>query len=946
MRIYENPQVTSKNRAEDRCYYIPEGVSQKTDLNGTWDFAYFKRDIDVPDDIKFQDTIDVPSCWQLCGYENPNYTNVNYPYPCDPPYVPDDNPCGIYRKIVKFEELWGKFYFCLEGVSSCAFLTVNGNSVGYTQGSRLRAEFDITDYIHEGNNEITVKVLKWCCGSYLEDQDSFRYNGIFRDVYILQRPIGHITDICMIPNADSIEISLKGSAICRISDSEKVIFNSSFQDHLSFSPENPIRWNAEKPYLYRVELERNGEIIKLKTGLRNITISNKYELFINGTSVKLHGVNHHDTSRSGGWCMTREEIKHDLELMKSLNINCIRTSHYPPQPYLIELCDEMGFYVVLETDLESHGFISRKPKNEFPFDLETGEFVCTMDEWKSEFVDRMRRAYECYKNSPAVIMWSTGNESGHGSNHEAMIDFLRERDNTRLIHAEDASRKGDHRHVDVFSWMYPDFDFLEKTANNPNIKQPIFLCEYSHAMGNGPGDVWEYNRIFDKYPNIIGGCVWEWADHVVVDANGVQRYGGDFDGELTNDGNFCCDGMVFSNRTFKAGTLEVKAAYQPMKTELCDGVLTITNCYDFTNFDAFTVFLEIEKDGEVIEEKSYTLSLEPHNFAKILIDSDVGLCKLGAHVNCYLKKDNYVVASTQHTLSSVTLTEDLSEKLCELTQDNFNIYAEGENFHYVFSKHYGNFSSIVINGIEQLSKIVTLSASRPYTDNEMVVKSMWEKSSSWNSENIDCYFSKIYDCELKNGTITVHGSLAGISKMPFARYCSKFNILIDGTIKVKTEVSIRDDCKWLPRFGYELELPYSNAAFSYYGRGPKENYSDMCHGSMIGFYESSAKNEYVEYVRPQEHGNHCNTRRLKIGEMIFVSDDEFEFNISLYDGKSIANAKHTDELISNGNTHLRIDYKNSGIGSNSCGPDLPEEHRLSEKNFIFKFNVLTSQNIK
>lgn len=940
MRVYENPEITSQNRTEAKSYYIPEGVSEKINLNGTWNFAYFERDIDVPETIDFRETIDVPSCWQLRGYDNPNYTNVNYPYPCDPPYVPDDNPCGVYKKTIEIKSLWGKVYLCFEGVSSCAFLTVNGNSVGFTQGSRLRSEFDITDYVCEGENEIIVKVLKWCCGSYLEDQDSFRYNGIFRDVYILQRPIGHITDICMIPTGDSINISLSGCVKCKIFDAGKVIYDSEFKDYLSFSPKNPIMWNAEKPYLYDVELEKNGEIIRLKAGLRDISISDKYELLINGVSVKLHGVNHHDTSRLEGWCMTKEEIKKDLELMKSLNINCIRTSHYPPHPYLIELCDEMGFYVVLETDLESHGFITRKPKDEFPFDIETGEYVCTMDEWKSEFVDRMKRAYECFKNSPSIIMWSTGNESGHGSNHEAMIEYIRKHDTSRLIHAEDATRKGDHRHVDVFSWMYPEFDFLEKVAKNPNIKQPIFLCEYAHAMGNGPGDVWKYNRIFDKYPNIIGGCVWEWADHVVVDSDNIQRYGGDFEGELTNDGNYCCDGMVFSDRKFKSGTLEVKAAYQPIKTELCGEILKITNCFDFTNLNEFEFCLQQEIDGKIIDEKSYTLSLEPHISLELSLHLKPQVCMLGAHINCFLKKDDVVLATTQHGLNYPVSKINLTKACCRLTEDQYNIYAVGENYRYVFSKHYGNFSSIVINGIEQLGEVVKLSAFRPATDNERTVKAMWENPLTWHAENLDCCFSKIYNCTVNGSIITVEGSLAGISRMPFARYKSQFDIMSDGAIIIKTKVNIRDDVKWLPRFGYEFLLPYNNSEFSYYGRGPAENYPDMCHSSLVGIYESSAEREYVEYAKPQEHGNHCNTKYLQIGEVVFVSENEYDFNISLYGSKTISKANHTDELIADGNTHLRIDYKNSGIGSNSCGPYLPEEYRLSEKQFEFTFVVL------
>ena len=528
MRIYENPQMTSENRKAPRSYYMPGGVSEYQLLNGVWDFAYFSRDINVPEEIVSWDKIPVPSCWQLHGYENPNYTNINFPYPCDLPYVPDDNPCGIYQREFELKRKWGKVYFVMEGVSSCAFLYVNSEYVGYTQGSHLQAEFDITSFVKEGTNTIRVNVLKWCCGSYLEDQDFFRFNGIFRDCYILQRPEGHIEDVEMIPNEKQIHIHIRGTAQVRILEGDVVLVQGQMEDQFSYAPEKPILWNAEKPFLYTVELERDGEILTFRTGLRKVEISEDYELLINDVSVKLHGVNHHDTSKFRGWCQTDEELRKDLEVMKELNINCVRTSHYPPTPRFIELCDEMGFYVILETDIESHGFVRRLPDVGYGYDVSSNAWPCTMKEWKKEHVERMRRMVETYKNHTSAIMWSTGNESGHGSNHVEMIKWTRKRDGSRLIHCEDASRKGQFHNADVYSRMYSSLEELEKMALTDDINMPVFLCEYAHAMGNGPGDVYAYNELFDKYPKLIGGCIWEWADHVVTE-NGVQKYGGDFE---------------------------------------------------------------------------------------------------------------------------------------------------------------------------------------------------------------------------------------------------------------------------------------------------------------------------------------------------------------------------------------------------------------------------------
>ena len=442
MRIYENPQVTSENRLAPRSYYIPGGISEYQLLNGTWKFAYFERDIDVPQVIEKWDETPVPSCWQIEGYENPNYTNINFPYPCDLPYVPDDNPCGVYEREFEITKKWGCVYFVFEGVSSCAFLYINDTYIGFTQGSHLQAEFDITDAVVEGKNTVRVKVLKWCCGSYLEDQDFFRFNGIFRDCYILQRPQGHIVDVDMIPDDKQIAVKFDGSAKVCIKAGDEILVQSEAENEFVYTPEHPVLWNAEKPFLYTVVLEREGETIELKAGLRKIEISDAYELLINGVSVKLHGVNHHDTSKYRGWCQSNDELRADLELMKELNINCVRTSHYPPTPAFVQMCDELGFYVVMETDIESHGFVRRQANVAYNYDVQSNAWPCTNREWKKEHVERMMRMVELYKNHASIIMWSTGNESGHGSNHVEMIRWTKKRDNTRLIQCEDASRKG------------------------------------------------------------------------------------------------------------------------------------------------------------------------------------------------------------------------------------------------------------------------------------------------------------------------------------------------------------------------------------------------------------------------------------------------------------------------------------------------------------------------
>ena len=938
MRHYENPERTSENRCPARSWYIPGGVSRQHMLNGDWQFAYFQRDIDVPETVTQWDTIPVPSCWQLHGYENPNYSNINYPYPCDPPYVPDDNPCGIYQRSFELDK-WGRTYFVFEGVSSCAYLYINGHYVGFTQGSHLLAEFDITDFVNQGHNTVQVKVLKWCCGSYLEDQDFFRYNGIFRDVYLLQRPEGHITDVQMIPDDQHISLTLDGEAEVRIFDGDTLLTQQKMVDYFDFAPAQPVLWNAEKPHLYTVKLERAGEIITLRAGLRKIEVGPDYAILVNGVPVKFHGVNHHDTSPNRGWCQSEAELRRDLELMKSLNINCVRTSHYPPAPVFLQLCDELGLYVVCETDIETHGFLRRLPNVPYRYDVESNAWPCTKAEWKHEFLDRMQRMVEHFKNHPSIFMWSSGNESGHGCNQVAMLRWTKQRDPSRLVHAEDASRKGQIHNADVFSMMYSSLQEVERFALCDDINMPVFLCEYSHAMGNGPGDVWDYNTLFDRYPKLTGGCIWEWADHV-VNVNGVQRYGGDFPGEQTHDGNFCCDGLVFSDRSLKAGSLDAKAAYQPIRTSYEDGVLTVYNRLDFTNLEEYEFRYTIEADGEVVAREELWLHAAPHTSVCVEVPYERSTAQFGVFLNAELWKDGVLWAHTQHPLPfDAVQTEEAP--LLELTETDRDIIAQGQQFLYTFSKHYGAFTSMLIDGREQLADKPILTAFRAPTDNDRDTRFMWQQLDEWRGENLDKSSVKIYRCFVEEGCIVVEGALAGISRAPLMKFTQRVSVYADGTVKTQLQGNIRKDAFWLPRMGYEFSLPGEMDHFAYYANGPYESYRDLCHAGRIGLFESTAEKEYVHYVRPQEHGNHTSARWLRIGDLEFAAAD-MEVCVSQYSTAALTKAEHTDELVSDGKIHLRIDYKVSGIGSNSCGPELEKMYRLDEKEFSFCFTMRPS----
>ena len=937
MRVYENILKTSENRLPQRAYYIPKGKSEYTLLSGEWRFSYYNRDIDVPEVIENWDTIPVPSCWQNLGYENPNYTNINYPYPYDLPYVPDDNPCGVYEKDFTVDKLWGKVYYVLEGVSSCAFVYLNGEYVGFTQGSHLQAEFDITAFVKEGKNTLRVKVLKWCVGSYLEDQDFFRFNGIFRDTYLLQRPADHMVDAYVEAKDQKVIVTADKKVDVTLFDMDGKVIGTASGDKTEIAVKDPVLWNAEKPYLYTVKLEKDGEVIEIETGFRTIEVSHKYQLLINGVSVKLHGVNHHDTHPTNGWCETNEELEKELLLMKELNINCIRTSHYPPTPYFLNLCDKIGFYVVLETDIETHGGVRRYSNVAYGFDVDSHEWPGTNPQWRKEHLERMERAVKRDRNHASIIMWSTGNESGHGPNHKAMVDYIRGLGDGRLAHCEDASRKGVIENADVYSRMYPSLKNLEEFANDQEINMPVFLCEYAHAMGNGPGDVYYYNELFDKYDKLIGGCVWEWADHTVI-VDGVQKYGGDFEGELTHDGNFCCDGMVFSDRSLKAGSFEVKTAYQPVRTALNGKVLTVKNRLDFTCLCEYDFVYTIELDGKTVAEKTLKLPVAPHETKDIEIEIPELEGKLGAYLTCKLFKDGKEVARTQHELYFKKIDEPVCLDAPKFIENDYDITVKGANFEYVFSKQYGNFTSMKVNGVENLAGVGKLTSWRAPTDNERSVKVFWGNYNIWQGENLNRHFSKVYSCELSENTILVKGSLSGVSRMPYFRYDLSVSVAADGTVEFYLGGEVRENVHWLPRLGFEFVLPSEHKAFTYFGYGPYESYSDAHNASLMGLYESDADKEYVNYVRPQEHGNHYNVKELSIGNLVF-SGDGFEANVSNYDAYMLDAAEHTDELKSDGLVHLRIDYKNSGIGSNSCGPALEEEYRLSEKNISFGFKI-------
>ncbi len=932
MRRYENLQYIHENTLPPRAHYIPydtlkkalEGERAHSDfytlLNGEWQFKYFSRDVDCPEVITDWDTVSVPSCWQTTGYEPPYYTNVNYPIPVDPPYVPDDNPVGVYRKVVRItaQQAARKNYIVFEGVSSCVELYLNGRYVGFSTVSHCTSEFSL-DFV-EGENEIIAKVYKWCMGTYLEDQDFFRNNGIFRDVYLLSRNEGHLFDLAVGYDDKSFWC-----------DYAYTLFDA---DGNPVKTEEPILWNAEKPYLYTAVIEHAGEFIPVKVGFRTQGVAENGEFLINGVSVKLKGINHHDTHPINGYCQTVDELRDELLKMKQLNINCIRTSHYPPKPAFLELCDELGFYVIDEADVETHGIAARKDGCGYD---ESEFWPCQNPIWRDAHIDRAERLLQRDKNHTSVIMWSLGNEANYGENFAAMSEYIRANDTKmgyrRLVHYENCYDKGegnkfttvDPDTVDVVSRMYPSIDEIDDLIATGD-KRPIFLCEYSHAMGNGPGDLGDYWSYIYAKPQVIGGCIWEWADHVAPLPDGKLGYGGDF-GELTHDSNFCVDGLVFADRSFKTGSLEAKKIYQPFDTKYENGVLTVLNRYDFTSLCELDVTYKYEVDGMTVKRGRLELCTAPHDTESVALDIDSMPCKYGAYLNVYFRnKDGYEIGFTQHEISKgKAQASGMGEP--RITVEGELATVVGEGFEYKFDLHYGRIESL--DGLTRSPML--LSVWRAPTDNDRRIKNKWQ------NERYDKCFVKTYESVVDGNTITAKGAIGGVSRLNFINYEVKYTFFGDGTVDVKMNALFETDRAFLPRLGFEFKTAAEN--FKYFGYGPCEAYADMHNAAKMGMYESSAADEYVDYVKPQEHGNHYNTKYLAIGGYEFASDEGFECNVSKYSARTLTETAHNFELVPDEYNTVRIDCRVSGIGSNSCGPALLRKYRADDERMSLHFTI-------
>lgn len=976
-RYFEDPSILHVGCEETRAYYIPYSditsalsgdidlSDRYTSLNGKWNFKYCSSIYEMPElsEIEYEDKIDVPSCWQCHGYDTHNYVNTRYPFPYDPPYVPHENPCAMYeRKINIKTQKDKKYYINFEGVDSCFYLWVNDKFAAYSQVSHSTSEIDITNLLKSGRNKINVLVLKWCDGSYLEDQDKFRMSGIFRDVYILTRDKEHITDFRITTSLDgTVSVSADTYAHFAIYDNGSLIDEAEGQN-VKLHIHNPNLWTAETPYLYTLQIKCGSEYIVQKIGIREVSIENGVVLF-NGKRFKLKGVNRHDSDPVTGYTISREQALKDLTLMKQHNINAIRTSHYPNAPWFTELCDELGFYVCDESDIEIHGVSSfYGGSQEETFGLLAGDV-----RFKKAILDRVQRNVKRDINRTCVIMWSLGNEGGMGVNFENAGRWVKEYDSTRLTHYESAvwetlGHKNDTSMLDLYSTMYATPESIVEYFNNKNNKKPYMMCEFLHAMGNGPGGIYDYLDLIDKYDGFVGAFVWEWCDHAIYmgKENGKAKYfyGGDFN-EVVHDVNFCMDGLVYPDRTPHTGLKEYKNALRPIRASLNGNKINFENRLDFTDVtELYDVKYEITNNGGKICGGTIELpKIAPHEIVSSDIPfSDFNDGEYFIKLSYILKKDIPLVEKgSEMGFDQLKLRKgkvfnvpaNTSPKPVSYTENDSEIVISGDNFEYSLSKLTGIWNTLKMNGKNVIEKPMQWNIMRAGTDNDRNVIQGW----------INAGYARIvpraYGAEIsqaENGIkIKLNVNITAVSMRSILKLRTKWFIRNDGVIKLSVKAVFNDNqpykpMPFLPRFGIRAFLPDSYKNVKYYGYGPYESYSDKHLASYIGLFESTVKEQFEDYIKPQENSSHCGCKYMSLSSVsskLEAFGKNFSFNTSEYTQEELMNKKHNFEIEKCGSTVLCLDYKQAGIGSNSCGPRLPESEQLENK-FKWKLTIKLS----
>ena len=1003
-RYYENLSVLHENTMPARAYYIP--ASRRMDnlvehreesdrmqlLNGTWKFQYFNSIYDIQDsffeknyDTGNFDEIQVPSVWQMAGYDTHQYTNIRYPFPFDPPYVPQDIPCGAYVHTFEYsrDEKAPKSFLNFEGVDSCFYVWINGSYIGYSQVSHMTSEFDVTDVLQDGTNTVAVLVMKWCDGSYLEDQDKFRMSGIFRDVYILKRPKQAISDYHIKTRIEDmlakVEIEMKfySPTNVKISIEDKngaVVALGSIDEEGTAVLEiaSPELWNTENPYLYKLILETENEVIVDHIALRKIEIKDQV-IYLNGQKIKFRGVNRHDSDPVTGFTISLEQITTDLTLMKQHNFNAIRSSHYPNAPFFYEMCDKYGFMVIDEADIEAHGpfMIYRKEDTDYNRFKRWNEKIADDPVWEEAIVDRVKLMVERDKNRFCIVMWSMGNESAYGCNFEKALEWTKNYDPDRITQYESARYRNydetyDYSNLDVYSRMYPALSEIQEYLDKDGSK-PFLLVEYCHSMGNGPGDFEDYFQMIQNNDKMCGGFVWEWCDHAIAHGtaeNGktIYAYGGDH-GEEIHDGNFCMDGLVYPDRTVHTGLLEYKNVYRPVRVVSYDkesGELVLHNYMDFDDLkDYVKISYELTQDGLVISKGILPeFSVAPHGEGKTNLKINVP-----ENGKCYLKliyhlKKELPLLDEDHILGFDEIEvskEDTKCKLAEkwipktvvdselqVNENDTQIHIKGREFAYTIDKRTALFTEMKFAGREYLNHPMELNIWRAPTDNDMYIKSEWKKA------HYDKAYTRAYTTEVVQGKhgvkITSHASVVAETVQKILDVTITWKIEAAGKIDADIAVTKDDEFPDLPRFGVRMFLDKKLSAVRYFGMGPQESYCDKHQAASHGLYRADVGDLHEDYIRPQENGSHYDCEYVELNNsrygIVASAEKAFSFNASYYTQEELEKKTHNYELIESDSVVFCVDYALNGIGSNSCGPVVLEQYRFDDVLFRFQFTLI------
>ena len=1000
---YENLYILHENTMPDRCYYIPASrrmdclieEREKSDriqmLNGNWKFRYYNSIYDVKEHFyepeflaEGFDLIPVPGVWQNYGYDSHQYTNLRYPFPVDPPYVPRENPCGAYIRRFSYhmDSEAPKAFLEFEGVDSCFYVWLNGKYVGYSQVSHGLSEFDITQYVNEGMNTLAVLVLKWCDGSYLEDQDKLRVSGIFRDVYLIKRPEQGIFDYFINTKLEdhNARISIRTKYLDKTIPVKASVYDAHgemvtefvYEGDVEFIITKPRLWDSEQPYLYSMILETENEVITEKIGIREIYVKENV-VYINGAQVKFRGVNRHDSDPVTGSVISIEQMKKDLKMMKQHNFNAVRTSHYPNQPMFYQLCDKYGFFVIDEADNESHGSWTQYYSDitEAERASRWNELISDNPDFNEATLDRVQKLVERDKNRPCVVIWSMGNECGYGCTFENALAWTKQYDPSRLTHYESAYYKGrrrkyDYSNLDLYSRMYPGLqEVIDYAESEPD--KPFIMCEYCHSIGNGAGDYEDYFELIEKYDCVCGAFVWEWCDHAVYGGKtetGKDKYfyGGDF-GEEPNDGNFCMDGLVYPDRTPHSGLMEYKNVHRPARVLSYNqktGELVLKNEMNYVILQEYLYLTyEVSTDGEVVAVGEVDLENIPAIFAR-----KEGKAVLSIHIpekgRSYLKIYSHLRqedslrekgqllgfdeillenSAPENQKSQVWEQENKKKQFLPLivSETDTRLIIEGMNFTYIYSKLYGVFQEIKAEGTSLLDRPMEWNIWRAPTDNDMYIREEWQKAM------YDKAFSRAYETEYTTygDYVEIHSvmSMTAVTVQRIMNMDAVWTISSSGEVSLRMDVSRNMDFPELPRFGFRMFLPENMNQVEYFGMGPQESYVDKCRASSHGVYTSSVKGLHEDYLKPQENGSHNDCDYVIVSGTDYAfrawNKKRFSFNASVYTQEELTQKKHNYELIPCGSTVLNLDFRQDGIGSNSCGPKLQEKYRLAEKDFTF-----------